>query len=983
MGDLQRRSLFGTYDAAIGRVLAPRAHLSTTAPAISLNGRWQFRFRTEAANDDFSLPPTHTPKWAEVTVPSHWALRDGGGYSHPWYTNLTYPIPVAPPHVPAHNPTGEYRREFVLDPDWPVEASTVLRFLGVESHAQVWLNGVWVAAFLGSRLTHELDVTDLLRRGRNMLAVRVSQWSPGTYLEDQDQWWLPGIFRDVELLHRPAAGIQDAFVIADYDSTSGRGYLQVHAESTEPIQILAPELGIDQLLTQEQICVGEVECWWDERPRRYTVQLSTPAETICLPIGFRRIEVVDGQLRANGRKLNLRGVNRHEFDCHTGRVFDLVKARADLELMKAFNINAIRTSHYPPHPQLLDLADELGLWVMVEADYETHGFELQDWQDNPSDDPRWRAAVFDRVARTFHRDKNHPAIFSWSLGNESGDGINLSQAAGWLRQVDPSRIIHYEADYRGAYTDIYSRMYPAYEEVTAVLDGQGPVAAAWHPAAAINAADAGQVRSMPYVMCEYLHAMGTGPGGIDGYIQAMDHPRHAGGFAWEWRDHAIEVDGHLLYGGDFGETEHDGNFVCDGLVDAYGRPSAGLVALANATAPVIATWQPGRATIVNRGHYLSTAALVLVWQTATESGQVPLPEIAAGACADVSIDIQVDQQVTLAICDRRIPGIPAREPREMVDGRPALPGVGECDDAYGRVMSIRTQLVGTIATPECTGNALTAPLDYTVWRASTDNDEGHGPADYWDVDPAHNLGAGCGQRGPSSADRWREWGLDRWRAVVISHSTQVAGSTRVLHGDVDGRCAATITENRHGNHIEVCWKLSGPWPQAVARQGLVIELPVDLQQARWLGLGPTENYPDLTAGVHLGVFQASIDRLWAPQVRPQEAGHRGQTYWLELTGPTENYRFVFAQTPHGLPGFSLSRWSLDSLSRAEHTHELPAPEGLWLHLDAFQHGIGSRSCGPDVRPEYAGRPQDVTITFSAAVLPAAQHVPKNVRGGIA
>ncbi|HIX00767.1 MAG TPA: hypothetical protein H9871_11580, partial [Candidatus Nesterenkonia stercoripullorum] len=650
-----------SYRPYAGRVVPPRSWLTenSDAASLSLNGTWQFRLSpavpgtpgargrpdVPAGPDDQptaqppakgatgqsrapadpagsaegrSNAPVDSPAWNEITVPAHWALDPRFG--RPIYTNVQYPFPVDPPHVPDENPTGDYHRSLELPADWLESGDILLRFDGVESFFRVWVNGTWVGEAFGSRLAHEFDVAELLRPGTNTVTVRVVQWSAGSYLEDQDQWWLPGIFRDVTLLHRPHGGIEDLWLRTDYDAAHGIGTLMPEvtaAPEAYPIRLSCPELAVDVAWdgpgdvatitvggtgtstrdgsTQDRSAQNSsgqdssgqdssgtgVEPWSPETPRLYAFTIQSAGETVTLRTGFRRVEIRGDRFLVNGRAVTFSGMNRHETHPDRGRVFDADDARADLAMMKRHNVNAVRTSHYPPHPKLLDLADELGLWVMLECDLETHGFEAHGWIDNPSDDLRWRHAYLDRIQRTVERDKNHPSVVIWSLGNESGTGQNLAEMSAWVRRRDPGRAVHYEGDYTGQFTDLYSRMYAPVPEVESIGRDDDPTALL-----GCSTADSVRVRSKPFILCEYAHAMGNGPGALDDYRELADrYDRLHGGFIWEWRDHGIRTvasDGteYFGYGGDFGEVVHDGNFVMDGMVLSDGTASPGLAEFA-------------------------------------------------------------------------------------------------------------------------------------------------------------------------------------------------------------------------------------------------------------------------------------------------------------------------------------------------------------------------------------------------------------------
>ncbi|HKG50758.1 MAG TPA: glycoside hydrolase family 2 TIM barrel-domain containing protein, partial [Actinomycetales bacterium] len=511
---------------------APRAALDSDAPQLRLDGDWRLRWSARPGDaDDFHDPDLDDSGWDVVPVPSSLPLR---GYGRPWYTNVVYPFPVDPPHVPTENPTADHRTAFDLPDGW-LGTRTLLRFEGVESCARVWLNGTELGWHTGSRLTSEYDVTDALRPGCNVLAVRVNQWSAASYLEDQDQWWLPGIFRPVTLLQRPDRGIDDLFVRADYDSATGRGSLSVQAEVD--VRVSVPGLGVDVEVPVggEPVDVGEVAPWSAEAPRLYDATVRSASETVSLRLGFRTIRIEDGVLTVNGRRVQFRGVNRHEFHPELGRALPDGYAREELLLMKRHNINAIRTSHAPPRADLLDLADELGFWVVLENDLETHGFGQYGGPANPVGDEHWREALLGRMQRTVERDKNHPSVLMWSLGNESGDGPLLAEMAQWTKQRDPSRPVHYEQDLTNAYTDVYSRMYPPVRELEALMTGEDATqyARSDNPFGPVPG-------SHPVVLCEYAHAMGNGPGGLREYQDVFERfPRAQGGFVWEWKDHGI------------------------------------------------------------------------------------------------------------------------------------------------------------------------------------------------------------------------------------------------------------------------------------------------------------------------------------------------------------------------------------------------------------------------------------------------------------
>ena len=926
-----------SYSPGAGALLPPRSHLADDSGVISLDGTWSFaHFRTDPdpfvdAERPWAEPPAE-PVTGDIDVPSHWVLREDGLYGRPAYTNVDFPFPVDPPYPPEENPVGDYRRSFDLPDSWG-EGVVALRFDGVESQATVWVNGTWVGMARGSRLAHEFDVTDLVRPGANTITVRVHQFSSGSYLEDQDQWWLPGIFRSVSLRHLAPGAIEDLWIDTDYEA--GVGYASVEARVLGAREaslvgrldiggvgscLLALERGADGRYRSERLSLGDVRPWSANDPALYDAHVSIQggdglvSGDRSLRVGFRRVSIEGGVLTANGVPLTLNGVNRHEVRADEGRVFDDEWARADLVLMKSMGINAIRTSHYPPHPRLLDLADEIGLWVMLEGDIETHGFEGSgEWIDNPSDDPRWADAYLDRTMRAFERDKNHPSIMSWSLGNESGTGANLAACARWIHERTGGRaLVHYEGDHALEYTDIYSRMYPTLEEVAAVLDDSdlhAEVAVPTHVAAQVDDAARERIRRAPYLMCEYLHAMGTGPAGALGYAAQMSHPRHAGGFVWEWRDHALWrtlPDGRraLSYGGDFGEEVHDGNFVCDGLVDALSRPYAG-------------TW---------------------AWVAA----MAPDAPALAHAIAEADSGSVGERDRLRALADALL-----------------FPCVDEVNSPYALDESGRVARIGDMP----------VRIDLSVFRAPTDNDRGRGPIDYWGVDATDlgPLGVGRGEAGTSHAMRWERARLHLLRRRLVSiEEDGVVRRVVERWAPPAAQFGVTLTWEyapvRLGgegpNALSVSLRVVpyGTWLPRVPRLGLRLELPGSTWHATWLG-DTMIGYADMSVLGARGCGSGDACDLWDVCVRPQEGGHRQGLEALSLRGEAGEFLIL----PASPLGWSVSRWSERELAQASHWEDLPDSERLFLWLDVFQDGIGTRSCGPDARPEVAGRMRDVDV----------------------
>ena len=973
-----------------GALRPARSWLHSDAPSLSLNGPWRFRLSpTASVAEDFAADGFDDHGWDSIPVPAHWVLQGDGAYGRPSYTNIQFPFPIDPPHVPDENPTGDYRRHFDLPADWSVADHVLLRFDGVESLFRVWVNGVEIGSAAGSRLTHEFDVTSAVRPGDNVVAVRVHQWSAASYVEDQDQWWLPGIFRDVTLLARPAGGVEDVWLRTGYDNGHGHIDPEITAAPTAfPVTLRIPELGIQQVWATAAdvtpVDAGEVEPWSAERPRLYDATVSTAAESIALRVGFRTVEIRGDQFLVNGRRVVFHGVNRHEAHPERGRVFDEEHAREDLARMKRFNVNAIRTSHYPPHPRLLDLADELGFWVVLECDLETHGFGEVDWVGNPSDDPAWRPAYLDRIQRTVERDKNHPGIVIWSLGNEAGTGSNLAAMSAWVHARDAERPVHYEGDHTGEYTDVYSRMYASVPETEQIgTDG------ARSPLLNCTPAQAARQRSKPFLLCEYAHAMGNGPGALDQY-EALVHayPRLHGGFVWEWRDHGILAkapDGtpYYAYGGDFGEVVHDGNFVMDGMLLSNDVPSPSLHEFKAVVQPFRFAFDGDKVAITNLRHSADTSDLRFCWRvehdgTPVDSGDLEVAVIEAGEpgwalLPPIAVSPDAETWLTIdAVLAADTPWAPeghviatAQLDRSVRRPVPAVRPRTDWQPSGGTL---------TLGIAEFTGGSLVRLADRAVtgprlelFRAPTDNDES----------ASGRIEESDGSiEGVSNADLWRRDGLHRLttRRISVERSEdalrtvdKVSAANSGLSVMVESVWSLEDGELELRVEIEPSRGWRTVWPRIGVRFGLPDgTAPVD--GAEWIGLGPLESYPDSLRAAHTGRFSSTVRDLSVDYARPQETGHRSRLRRLTLvSGDTPVLRIAALPDTHGRrPGFTLSRHTPQQIAQAGHPFELPDSTTSHLIIDAAQHGLGSRSCGPDVWPEFALRPEARTIRLRLA-----------------
>ncbi|WP_371572481.1 glycoside hydrolase family 2 TIM barrel-domain containing protein [Streptomyces sp. NBC_01314] len=959
----------------------PRAAFTSNAPVLDLTGTWRFRLAAglPQVTEGFEAEGFDDSDWDTIAVPSCWQMDGLPGeprFGAPSYTNQIYPFPIDPPHVPDTNPTGEYRREFTLPAPWPA-GRTLLRFEGVDSCFAVWLNGTLLGDGQGSRLPTEFDVTDTLRAdGPNTLAVRVHQWSAASYLEDQDMWWLSGIFRPVALLSRPDGALTDVFVHADYDHLTGHGTLSVHTTGA-PARLTVPELGITDADPAGPHTVAGIVSWSAEQPRLYDAELVSDGERIPLRIGFRRIEVKDGLILANGRPVLFRGVNRHEWNPDTGRTLSHEDMLADVLLMKRHNINAVRGSHYPPDSTFLDLCDEYGLWVIDECDLETHGFGLVGWEGNPSDDPSWREAFLDRMRRMVERDKNHPSVVMWSLGNEAGHGSNLRAMAEWTRERDPERLIHYEGDDNCDYVDVYSQMYTDHNGLGVIGRGHEPVTR--------DPAQDARRRTMPFILCEYAHAMGNGPGGLSEYQDLFEsYPRLHGGFVWEWIDHGIRrrlPDGreHFAYGGDFGEPVHDDNFVCDGLVFADRTPSPGLTEYKKAVEPVRITLDPAGGTIRIRSHLhtLDTAHLRFRWTVEDQGrpqgdGELAVPAVAAGAATELTwpealtklCDAPLDEgeerwvTVTAELAGDE-PWAPAGH--EIAWSQAAIAGPVPETPPLARpltpVLTDGTYALGPAVFDAVTGTLLRLGGDLDVdgprldlWRAPTDND-----LRTW---------------GGPLAEAWRNAGLDRLehRTVRVQpHDGGLAVTIRTAPAGADHAMRtvfrwAADAEDPGLLRLSLTTEPVGTWPCPLPRIGIRLALPQDIETVDWFGLGPGEAYSDTTAAVRVGRFTARVDDLQTPYALPQENGNRRQVRHARLTGG-HGSGLVITGGPH--LDLTVRRWTSEDLDQARHTTDLRPRDRVYVNLDAAQQGIGSGACGPATQPQHelVARPVTLAIGF--------------------
>ena len=957
-----------------------------------LNGDWDFRYHSSVRDitDAFHAPDARPAGFAPIRVPGTWQHQ---GHDAHQYTNVRYPIPLDPPYVPQDDPAGAYLTDFEYAPD-PAAPVVTLTFEGVDSCFYVWLNGAYVGYSQVSHATAEFDVTGPVVPGRNRLAVLVLKWCDGTYLEDQDKFRTSGIFRDVFLLKRPAAMLFDYFTTTRLDSSGAevlvraafRGgdvptRLELADADGAPVAdaVLEPFGGDDRFTHRAVMTVPEPRPWSAEDPYLYRLTLVCPDEVIEDRVGLREVRTDGPVLLVNGAPVTLRGVNRHDSDPVTGPAVGLDHIRRDMRLMKEHNINAIRSSHYPNCPQFYQLCDEYGFYVMSETDNESHGTQTQfladdswpnvveHWNRRIANSPDWIEPTLDRVRLCVERDKNRPSIISWSAGNECAYGWTFEVVLLWMKQFDPTRVTHYESAYhrsgdrRYDYSniDLYSRMYPSPNEIRAHLDSRP---------------------DKPFLLVEYCHAMGNGPGDLEDYWRLINaDERMCGGFVWEWCDHTVRAgttdDGRPihLYGGDHGEELHDSNFCVDGLVSSERVPHAGLRELWNVQRParVVAYDQVrGELTIRNLldftdlDQYAALSYELVRDGVVIDSGPLELPgpvpphAVATLPCAP---GVPPSGRCHLVIVSRLRRATALLEsghmlgfdeiPLDNADPRPravadldwttAPAGAVEieqegCDlvvSGGGTVVVIDTR-TGLPRSLRAGGRELLErPAELNIWRAPTDNDR-------------------------HVREQWQRAGYDRATARARSARVERRTGALVVRADVSVAASAvqpalavraewTLTASGHLG-VRLRARLTEGFP-ALPRFGLRLFLPESLDRVVYCGLGPGESYVDKHRSCRHGEFRTTVAALHEGYLRPQENGSRADCDTLALSGDGAPGLSVVGLRPFS---FNASAYTQEELTERAHDVELTACGSTVLCLDGAMAGIGSASCGPELLPRY-------------------------------
>lgn len=1014
---LAPRAYFYPYPDAAAAVTGERG---ATPWFIPLNGTWKFAYSPTPAEapEGFETESFDDCLWDDLAVPSCWQLQ---GYGRPHYTNVQYPFPVDPPRVPTENPTGSYRRQFTLTDEAVRDRRTILRFEGVDSAFYVYVNGQPVGFSKGSRLPSEFDISAIVRAGQNTIAVRVIQWSDGTYMEDQDMWWLSGIFRDVYLVSHPKTHIADVHVRTDLDAKYTDATLNVKAtihgdakRGTLELMLLDPHqqpffdkpasAALSGDVVELRVPVKNPLKWTAETPHLYTLLLTLKndngdvVEVIPQKVGFRSVEIKDAQILINGTHVMFKGVNRHEHHPDLGRSLTHDIMVQDILIMKRNNINSVRTSHYPNDPRWYDLCDQYGLYLIDECDLETHGFGAA--ENNPTKDPAWRDACVDRMVRMVHRDKNRPSIFCWSLGNESSLGENHKAMKAAAIAIDPTRFFHYEGDGTLEVSDVLTKMYPSFADMDKLQKGEEEVD---HWGVKIKPE---QYTKVPFILCEYVHAMGNGPGGLtEHWDYFYKSPRTQGAWVWEWIDHGIRTKNkngveYYAYGGDFGDAPNDGNFVADGLLFPDRSPSPGMGELKKVIEPVkteAGDLSKGQITLTNRFDFSTLDELAMSWTITADgvvisSGTASIPSIAPRKSAIVSLPIKKPtvlvggtKYVLNVSYTTKFSTIWADAGHEVAWGQfelpwnapkvPAMPRNKmpkiEVQDSptslyvKGASFAIRFDKVrATIADWRFGNHAIlkTGPK-LQFWRPTTDNDRGG-----WAPDG-------------TQADQWRKHGLHWMQQRVDGVDVKRLGDSAIrvtfkvrvappVHNGRGFQCDYTYTIYGNGDVLLKTHGVpQGDVGKTLPRIGLELTLPAAMDNVKYLGFGPNESYPDTCKAAKFGLYETIVDDLHTPYVFPQENGNHSDCSWVSLTNDSGTGLLVVGQPAID---FSAHWYTTENVEAARHPYDLKRQDFVTLNLDYRQNGIGSASCGPGVVPKYELKPEEFRFTvrlrpYSASV----------------
>ena len=962
-----------------------------------LNGTWKFQYFNSIYDiqDSFFEKNYDTENFDEIQVPSVWQMA---GYDTHQYTNIRYPFPFDPPYVPQDIPCGAYVHNFEYSRDEKA-SKAFLNFEGVDSCFYVWINGSYIGYSQVSHMTSEFDVTDVLQDGTNTVAVLVMKWCDGSYLEDQDKFRMSGIFRDVYILKRPKQAISDYHIKTRIEDMLAK--VEIEMKFYFPLNV---KISIEDRngavvalgsIAEEGTAVLEIaspELWNTENPYLYKLILETENEVIVDHIALRKIEIKDQVIYLNGQKIKFRGVNRHDSDPVTGFTISLEQLTTDLTLMKQHNFNAIRSSHYPNAPFFYEMCDKYGFMVIDEADIEAHGpfmiYRKEDtdynrfkrWNEKIADDPVWEEAIVDRVKLMVERDKNRFCIVMWSMGNESAYGCNFEKALEWTKNFDPDRITQYEsARYRNydetydySNLDVYSRMYPALSEIQEYLDKDG---------------------SKPFLLVEYCHSMGNGPGDFEDYFQMIqDNDKMCGGFVWEWCDHAIAhgtaENGKTIYayGGDHGEEIHDGNFCMDGLVYPDRTVHTGLLEYKNVYRParvISYNKESGELVLHNYMDFDDLKDYVKISYELTQDGLVIskgiLPEFSVAPHGEGKTNLKINvpengkcylkliyhlkkelpllnedhilgfDEIEVSKEDTKCKLAEKWIPKTVVDSELQ---VNENDTQihikgreFAYTIDKRTALFTEM---KFAGREyLNHPMELNIWRAPTDNDM-------------------------YIKSEWKKAHYDK--AYTRAYTTEVVqgkhGVKITSHASVVAETVQKILD------VTITWKIeaAGKIDADIAvtkddefpdlpRFGVRMFLDKKLSAVRYFGMGPQESYCDKHQAASHGLYRADVGDLHEDYIRPQENGSHYDCEYVELN----NSRYGIVASAEKAFSFNASYYTQEELEKKTHNYELIESDSVVFCVDYALNGIGSNSCGPVVLDQY--RFDDVLFRFQFTLIP--------------
>lgn len=966
---------------------------------LTLNGGWKFKYyeSVQLVEQGFEKPDYCTKDWDNLVVPSCWQVS---GYDKCHYTNVNYPIPCDPPYVPDINPAGAYVKEFDV-PDFWQERETFIVFEGVNSCLNLWVNGNFAGFSKGSRMPAEFNISSYLKKGKNRIAVLVLKWCDGTYLEDQDLWRFTGIFRDVYLISRDKEHIRDIFVRQNIDNSFKKAVLdcEIKTKGICDVKVELYSSNLEKVASAEKRAPGKESIvleidnpvlWNAERPYLYKLIVSSGKEVMSFNIGIRKVEIINGVFCINGRAVKLKGVNRHDSHPELGQTIPVNHMLEDLKLMKRHNINTIRTSHYPNDPRFLDLCDQMGFYVVDEADLECHGAANAGDFHMFTKDPSWENAFVDRARRMVERDKNHACVVIWSMGNESGYGNNHIKMALWTKEKDNSRPVHYEgaaSHYGGdkdvSCLDMESRMYASVSFIEEyALD---------------------ENNKKPLFLCEYSHAMGNGPGDLKDYWDVIyKYPKLMGACVWEWCDHGIKTtspDGkeYFAYGGDFGDQPNDGNFCIDGLVYPDRRPHTGLLELKQVIAPIraeVADVNRGIIKVYNLYDFIDLSHVEANWKLSDKQGHIIAQgkiselDVAPQSCADIAItDIcnttnqnYVNQAPVLLdisftskyytqwcnagyeICFAQFEINPSNVPNESFSPSIVRNSHGALVVKEEDNMLIIEGMNFTYKISKLTGHfisikkngyeMLAADTKFDIWRAPADNDM-------------------------HIRRKWSEEGYDK--AYQKVYDFKVA--------QVSDRCVRLEIQFALGGYIKkqvlrgkYTWEIDNSGQimlelDAEVREELIFlprfgvrfTMPKGTEEVEYFGYGPHEAYIDKKQSCKKGRYCFKVDDMFENYIKPQENGSRCGTEWVVASNYLGMGLMFEPFNKDQTLSFNASHYTPEMLSNTAHNYELQKLDETIVIVDYKMSGVGSNSCGPELLPQY--RFNDKAFAFKLKISP--------------